>query len=160
LFSTCSQGVVYDDGNLDLEFYDKNVLKILKKKGKKYKFVQYVDLFKKEYVSFWVADGCSKGSLVWETSIKKINLPLLFQKSFDPFIRGNLGSTMSKSAIRYANRVTSENLEKIIFGLSACDGLESKTIFMSPLSNDTVVGLAVTSCNLEKSYMFRYSEPE
>lgn len=157
LFKGATKGALYGDGNN--EYYGKGLQEVVVERNRKYKFLLDKDLFAEGLNGFWAAEGKNRGTILWANDINRVDMVDIFKKAHDPFVLGNLGATMSKSAIRYAKKLTIEDEDKIVFGLSSSNGLEWLVIFMSPVIIGDYVELAIKNCSLSEHFMLRYSMP-
>lgn len=159
IISTSIQGHIYNDGDLDLDYYGEPVKRFLVKSRGKYILSIDDEIFSYNYIGFWSSENCSRGSLIFEKNINEIDFISLFKKALDPFIVDNLGSVISKSAIKFARQQLKTNDDKVFFCLSSSDGLGCLTIFASSRKIGDLIELVMKNCSFSDHYILRYSEP-
>lgn len=154
LFNDAQKAILYNDG--ENEYFGPVLKKIAKRSRNRYELALDQELFAEEHMGFWSSEVKQRGSILWENDLSNIDMLKFLKSARDPFVLGNMGAVLPRSAISHAKKLTKEDDNKVVFCLAAADGLREVAIFMSPGIIAEYVLAAIENCMLSESFLFRY----
>ena len=158
LFKGAVNAFLYNEWDSENEYYSPILAEITKKKRNRHELLLDKDLFKEEHTGFCGDEAKKRGTIIWENDINNINWNSLFKASKDPYVLGNPGSVLPKSAIKNAKKLTKEFDTKVVFFLSSSDGLGEIIIFMNSENAGDYARQAIMTCELSDSYLLHKNE--